>query len=146
MPLAGLRLTMSRLEPMLLLDPEVPAVLPRTQVWDCMSQAETLAATFEVHEAAIAHGFMPEEATTLSLVLAELSMRAVKRAKGAVASVFFSPEGWRLEVALATAGSSSAPWCLSDSALLRSLTSVRVHEVPGAGTVLLAEHRRDANA
>lgn len=137
---------MSRLEPIALLDPEVPASLPKTQVWDCLSQAQTLAATFDAHEAAIAHGFMPEEATTLSLVLAELAMRAVKVAKGAVVSAFFAADGWRLELALACSGEEPRAWKLSESALLRSLTSTRVHDVPGVGTVVVAEQRREANA
>lgn len=136
---------MSRLEPIPFPKSEVPS-LPRTQVWDCLSQAQTLAATFEVHELAMSQGFLPDEATTLSLVLAELAMRACREAKGAVASVFFAADGWRLEVSLAPSPVVPVRWRLGESVLLRSLTSVRVHETPGVGTVLLAEQRREAYA
>jgi hypothetical protein len=136
---------MSRLEPIPFPQDDLPQ-LPRAHVWDCLNQAQTLAATFEVHEAAMAQGFLPEEATTLSLVLAELAMRACRVAKGSVASVFFAADGWRVEVAVGSAVPTPSAWRLSESALLRSLTSVRVHETPGVGTVLLAEQRREAYA
>jgi hypothetical protein len=111
-------------------------------VWDCLSRAQTLAATFEVHEAALQHGFLPDEATTLSLTLAELAMRAVKEGKGAVASCFFSADGWRLELV-----DFACPELQVDSsALLRSLTSVRVHPRPGGGAVVIANYRRTAHA
>ena len=63
------------------------------QVWACANRGQVLAAVFEVHEAAMSRGFMPDEATRLSMSLAELCT------DGGVASVTFSEAGWKLSVA-----------------------------------------------
>lgn len=64
--------------------------------WKCASRSEVLSAAFELHEVAVSQGLAPEEATTLSLTLAE---RAGPIAKGgSEASVSFTPRGWHLEV------------------------------------------------
>lgn len=75
-----------------------PAPQPQAQVWDCSSRGQALAAAFEVHEAAIREGYMPDEATRLSMALAELT------ARGGIASVYFLELGWRLDVALPGGG------------------------------------------
>ncbi|MDP1829090.1 MAG: hypothetical protein Q8L48_37855 [Archangium sp.] len=75
-----------------------PAPLPQAQVWDCSSRGQVLAAAFEVHEAAMNEGYMPDEATRLSMALAELA------AHGGLASVYFLELGWRVEVAPAAGG------------------------------------------
>ena len=77
----------------------LPGGVPQAQVWDCFNRGQVLAAAFEVHEAAMKAGLMPDEATTLSLTLAELCAQSVTYARGGVASVFFSDGGWRLEIA-----------------------------------------------
>lgn len=71
-----------------------PAPQSQAQVWDCSSRGQAIAAAFEVHEAAINAGFMPDEATRLSMSLAELT------ARGGIASVLFFETGWHLDVAV----------------------------------------------
>ena len=118
---------------------------PQAQVWDCFNRGQVLAAAFEVHEAAMKAGFMPDEATTLSLSLAELCVQSVTYARGAVASVFFSDAGWRLEVADSgpTAQRTTVP--VLNAALPRPLTSLRARPA-GLGTVVIAEYERDENS
>ena len=112
-----------------------------SHVWDCDNRGQVLFAAFEVHEAAMKAGFMPDEATTLSLSLAELCVQAVRYARGAVASVFFADSGWRLEVAdsCPTKERIQAPALHCD--LPRPLSSLRVQN--GAhSTVVIAEYER----
>ncbi|MFT3713309.1 MAG: hypothetical protein QM817_37110 [Archangium sp.] len=71
----------------------------RALTWDCSNRAQVYAAAFELHEVAMHAGFSPDEATTLSLTLAELATRASKRATcTGKASVYLRRDGWRLEV------------------------------------------------
>lgn len=118
---------------------------PKAQVWDCSNRGHVLAAAFDVHEAAMNAGFMPDEATTLSLSLAELCSQAVLYARGAVASVFFSEAGWRLEVADSGPSSDRLHGPVMHSALPRPLTSLRAR-ASGRCTVVIAEYVRDENA
>lgn len=90
-------------------------------------------------------GFMPDEATTLSLSLAELCVQSVTSAHGAVASVFFSDAGWRLEVADSGPATSREHGPVLHSELPRPLTSLRARAA-GRGTVVIAEYERDENA
>ena len=101
---------------------------PRSQVWDCCNETQALVAAFEVNEVALHAGFMPDEATTLSLTLAEL-------ARGGVASVFFGDSGWRLEVCGFKAGSMNLRSVASDALKLR------VHK-RSSGDVVIAEYER----
>lgn len=121
---------------------------PQAQVWDCFNQGQVLAAAFEVHEVAIEAGFLPDEATTLSLSLADLGTQAVLHARGGVASVFFSKRGWRLEVAdsgptRARLGRLGPP--LLESDLPRPLTSLRGLS-SGRCFVAIAEYHRADDA
>jgi hypothetical protein len=77
---------------------DLTKVSPQAHVWVCSSNSQIYAAAFEVHEAAMSHGFMPDEATSLSLSLAQLATNAVKEGSS-TARVEFEPEGWKLEVA-----------------------------------------------
>ncbi len=115
---------------------------PQAHVWDCFNVAQTYAAAFEVNEQALRAGFMPDEATTLSLALAELAGNAVKHARGGVASVFFSHDGWRLEVCDAGPGLTVAPKVSVSS----SLSSLRVHRRQTGGTLVVAQYTRTASA
>ena len=72
--------------------PQLPPA-QEAQVWDCSNRGQVLAAAFEVHEVAMSRGLMPDEATRLSMSLAELCSH------GGVASVTVSEAGWKLEVA-----------------------------------------------
>lgn len=67
-------------------------------VWDCSNRNKLFAAAFELHEVAMHAGFSPDEATNLSLTLAELGTRATQCDRGGRASVFLRPDGWRLEM------------------------------------------------
>ena len=111
---------------------------PQAYVWDCFNTAQAYAAAFEVHEVALTSGFLPEEATTLSLTLAELAGHAVKHARGGVASVFFHRGGWRLEMCDAGPGM-VAPPKLKSSGLL---ASVRLHARPQGGSLVVAQYQR----
>lgn len=122
----------------------VQAASSQAQVWDCFNRGQVLAAAFEVHEAAMKAGFMPDEATTLSLSLAELCVQSATYSRGAVASVFFSDTGWRLEVADSGPQSDRVDPALH-SQLPRQLTSLRARSA-GRGTVVIAEYERDENA
>lgn len=115
---------------------------PQAHVWDCFNPAQTYAAAFEVHDAAMRAGFLPDEATTLSLALAELASRAVKQARGGVASVFFNSDGWRLEVCDAGPALDVAP-TLTVSA---QLSSLRVHRRATGGSLIVAQYTRRASA
>lgn len=121
----------------------VPAGSLQAQVWDCFNRGQVLAAAFEVHEAAMSAGFMPDEATTLSLSLAELCAQAVSSAHGGVASVFFSEAGWRLEVADSGPERKHEP--VLHAQLPRPLTSLRSRSAE-TGTVVIAEYVRVENA
>lgn len=114
---------------------------PQAQVWDCFNKSQALSAAFEVHEVALRSGFMPDEATTLSLTVAELASNAVQHAKGGVASVFFNDHGWRVEVSDAGEGlSTSAPRLTSVSR--EQLSSLRVVRKPSGGSLVVAEYER----
>ena len=116
-----------------------PVSPPQAQVWDCFNRGQVLAAAFEVHEAAMKAGFMPDEATTLSLTLAELCSQSVTYARGGVATVFFSDGGFRLEIA--DSGPSGERLPVLHSKLPRALTSLRARAA-GTGTVVIAEYER----
>lgn len=123
--------------------PAVDSVMPpQAHVWDCFNPAQTYAAAFEVHEAAMRAGFLPDEATTLSLALAELASVAVQHARGGVASVFFSSDGWRLEVCDAGPGLDAPPVLSVGPAL----SSLRVHRRPTGGSLVVAQYTRRASA
>lgn len=64
--------------------------------WACASRSQVFDAAFELHEVAVHAGFAPDEATTLSLTLAELSTPVADL--GSEASVSLHPRGWHLEV------------------------------------------------
>ncbi len=63
-------------------------------IWDCRTRAQALNAAFEAHEVALHSGMFPDEATSLSLTLAELT----NKASDGRATLFFGGNGWRLEV------------------------------------------------
>lgn len=138
---AGRANTMSHLEPLHSFAYPVPAGSLQAQVWACFNRNQVLAAAFEVHEAAMSAGFMPDEATTLSLSLAELCAQAVTVARGGVASVFFSEAGWRLEVADSDSRQSEP---VLHAKLPRPLASLR-SLAAGTGTVVIAEYVRVEN-
>ncbi len=119
----------------------LPVGAPQAQVWDCFNRGQVLAAAFEVHDAAMKAGLMPDEATTLSLTLAELCSQAVTYARGGVASVFFSEGAWRLEIADAGPSIDRLPVPVLHSKLPRRLSSLRARAA-GAGTVVIAEYER----
>lgn len=114
------------------------ALPPQAYVWDCFNTAQAYAAAFEVHEVALTSGFLPEEATTLSLTLAELAGHAVKHGRGGVASVFFHGGGWRLEVCDDGPGLASPPELKSG----HRLASVRLHPRPQGGSLVVAQYQR----
>lgn len=118
-----------------------PAPSQQAQVWDCFNRGQVLAAAFEAHEAAMKVGLMPDEATTLSLTLAELCGHSVTCARGGVASVFFSDGGWRLEIADSGPSVDRVPVPLLQSKLPRPLSSLRARAA-GQGTVVIAEYER----
>ncbi len=118
-------------------------VPPQAHVWDCFSVAQTYAAAFEANEVALSAGLLPEEATSLSLTLAELAGNAVVEAKGSVASLFFSRDGWRLEVSDSGPGLTQAP---SLQTLQVQHSSVRVHRKPAGGTIVVVNYQRPASA
>lgn len=118
---------------------------PQVQVWDCFNRGQVLAAAFEVHEAAMKVGFMPDEATTLSLSLAELGTQSVLYARGGVASVFFTDAGWRLEVADSGPASGRIGTPVLQSVLPRPLTSLRARGA-GEGSVVIAQYERVENS
>ncbi len=64
--------------------------------WACASRSQVFDAAFELHEVAVHAGFAPDEATTLSLTLAELSTPVAE--PGSECSVSLHPRGWHLEV------------------------------------------------
>lgn len=115
---------------------------PQAYVWDCFNVAQTFAAAFEAHEVALSTGFLPDEATTLSLALAELAGHAVKYAQGGVASVFFNSDGWRLEVCDAGPGMAKPPELKSGP----RHASVRLHARPQGGSLVVAQYQRTASA
>lgn len=115
---------------------------PHAYVWDCFNTAQAYAAAFEVHEVALSTGFMPDEATTLSLTLAELAGHAVQHARGGVASVFFDASGWRLEVCDAGPAMEAPPELKSSA----QLSSVRLHARPQGGSLIVAQYQRPASA
>lgn len=119
----------------------LPVGGPQAQVWDCFNRGQVLAAAFEVHEAAMKAGLMPDEATTLSLTLAELCSQAVTYARGGVASVFFSEGAWRLEIADSGPSTDRLPVPVLHSKLPRPLSSLRARPA-GQGTVVIAEYER----
>lgn len=122
-----------------------PVLPPQALVWDCFNRGQVLAAAFEVHEAAMRVGFMPDEATTLSLSLAELGTQAVLYARGGVASVFFSDSGWRLEVADSGPAHGRLGEPVLQCSLPRELTSLRARPA-GAGSVVIAQYERAESA
>ena len=119
----------------------LPPGPPAPLIWDCANRGQVLAAAFEVHEAAMKEGFMPDEATSLSLSLAELCVQAVLYARGAVASVFFADAGWRLEVADSGPSTHQARAPALHCNLPRPLSSLRVHTGEHS-TVVIAEYER----
>ena len=123
----------------------IPVGRLHPQIWECSNRGQVLTAAFEVHEAAMRAGFMPDEATTLSLSLAELCVQAVLYAQGAIASVFFSESSWRLEVADTEPSSERKQAPLLHCNLPRPLSSLRVRR--GAlSTVVIAEYERVQDA
>lgn len=117
---------------------------PQAQVWDCFNKAQALSAAFEVHEVALRSGFMPEEATTLSLTVAELASNAVQHAKGGVASVFFRQTGWRVEVSEAGANFPAGSQPSLSSVSPGKLSSLRVVRKATGGSLMVAEYERPA--
>ncbi|MFZ5446615.1 MAG: ATP-binding protein [Myxococcota bacterium] len=115
---------------------------PQAQVWDCFNRAQALSAAFEVHEVALRSGFMPEEATTLSLTVAELASNAVEHGKGGVTSVFFRDNGWRVEVSDAGPGFAAGVQPALSSLSPDALSSVRVVKKPTGGSLVVAEYER----
>ena len=123
----------------------IPVGPLHSRSWECSTRGQVLAAAFEVHESAMKAGFMPDEATTLSLCLAELCVQAVLYARGAVASVFFSESSWRIEVADSGPSSERKQAPMLHCALPRPLSSLRVRR--GAlSTVVIAEYERVQDA
>lgn len=121
-------------------------VLPlQAQVWDCFNRGQVLAAAFEVHEVAMKVGFMPDEATSLSLSLAELGTQAVRYARGGVASVFFTHLGWRLEVADIAPTEDRTRTPMMQSHLPRPLSSLYSRS-SGEGAVVIAQYERSDDA
>ncbi|MBL8915215.1 MAG: hypothetical protein JNM17_31215 [Archangium sp.] len=104
-------------------------------VWDCSNRNKLFAAAFELHEVAMHAGFSPDEATNLSLTLAELGTRAAKYERGGQASVFLRPDGWRVEMPAA-----DVPTALVTNSNGR--TTLRVVTRSDGDEVAIAEYAR----
>lgn len=104
-------------------------------VWDCSNRSKLFTAAFELHEVAMHAGFSPDEATTLSLTLAELGTRAAQKSCGGNASVFLRPDGWRVEMPGA-----DVPTALVSSSSGR--TTLRVVTRDDGNAVAIAEYDR----
>lgn len=112
-----------------------------SRVWDCSSPSQVFHAAFEVHEAAMNAGFMPDEATTLSLSLAELGTQAVAHGHGGHARVEFRDEGWKLEVADGGPHAGRVGQPILRSPLPHPLRSLKVRAEQG-GAVVIAHYER----
>lgn len=117
-----------------------PQLPPPALVWDGFERSRAVTAAFEVHEAAMQRGFMPDEATTLSMVVARLGGVATSASR-AVACVFFTPAGWRVELTRPGAADDSAQDLTVD--LLQGRSSMRV-ERRGDTSVLVVDYARAA--
>lgn len=116
-------------------DPHQP---PPALVWEGFERSRAVSAAFEVHEAAMERGFMPDEATTLSMVVAKLGSVATAASR-AVATVFFTSAGWRVELTRPDARDDAAPPLTVD--LLHGQSSMRV-ERRGPRHVLVVDYTR----
>lgn len=116
---------------------------PEPRVWDCSSPSQVFNAAFEVHEAAMRAGFMPDEATTLSLSLAELGTQAVAHGKGGKATVQFKNEGWELEVEDSGPDAGRVNKPILKSPLPRPLTALKVRSERGSAVVVAHYERGD---
>lgn len=123
--------------------PESASPTSAARVWDCSSPSQVFHAAFEVHEAAMKAGFMPDEATTLSLSLAELGAQAVAHGHGGHARVEFKDEGWKLEVADGGPHAGRVARPILRSPLPHPLTSLKVRSEQGAAVVVAHYERRD---
>ncbi|MEW6432017.1 MAG: hypothetical protein AB1730_10970 [Myxococcota bacterium] len=99
-----------------------------------------MSAAFEVHEAAMQRGFMPDEATALSMVVARLGGVATPASR-AVACVFFTPAGWRVELTRPGVADDAAEDLTVD--LLQGRSTMRV-ERRGDTSVLVVDYARAA--
>jgi hypothetical protein len=111
---------------------------PSVLVWEGFDRSQAVGAAFEVHEAAMQRGFMPDEATALSMVVARLGA-VVTAASRAVVTVFFTPTVWRVELARPDAMDLGTPDLSVE--LLHGHSSMRV-EKRGASHVLVVDYAR----
>lgn len=118
------------------------AVCSPALTWEARSRAQALHAAFEAHDAALYAGLMPDEATTLSLVVAELGTTVAAQAQGGTLAVTFLADGWRLEAAQGQGG--LPPGARAGDLRLgaRGLAAVTVHALPGGGSQVVAEYHR----
>lgn len=121
-----------------MLDSSVSPPPARQLVWRGLERASSVDAAFEVHEAAMTHGLMPEEAVTLSMVVARIGAVASAPSE-ALATVSISSDGWRVEIER-TGSVASTSEALSIE-LLNGQSTMRV-EQRGGVRVLVVEYRR----
>lgn len=115
---------------------------PRALMWDASNRNQVLTAAFAAHAEAMRAGFMPDEATTLSLTIADLGTNAVHHARGGVVSLSFHDQGWRLEVGDSGPGFPPGVSASDLSVLRRGLSSVVLLPRPGGGSLVVAEYLR----
>lgn len=111
-----------------------PAVRQPALVWEGLDRARAVSAAFEAHDAAMKRGFMPDEATTLSMVVAHLGTSGASASHGAL---FFDAEGWRVELAGARLGAVEH----LPHELAASVSSVRRVQRAGRDVVVVAARR-----
>lgn len=116
---------------------------PEPRVWDCSSPSQVFNAAFEVHDAAMRAGFMPDEATTLSLSLAELGTQAVVHGNGGKATVQFKDEGWELEVEDSGPAAGRVTRPILRSPLPHPLTTLEIRSERGNAVVVAHYARGD---
>mgnify|MGYP007112204904 CR=1 FL=1 len=112
---------------------------PQAFVWECFSTTQVYLAAFEASEAALGAGFFPEEATALSMTLAELASQSPA---GSVVSVFFSGDSWRLEQCGTRTHAARTPTVRSCDVPL----SLRAYPRPTGGDLVVAHYQRDTGA
>lgn len=113
---------------------------PPVLVWEGFERSHAVSAAFEVHEAAMQRGFMPDEATALSMVVARLGAVATAASR-VVTTVFFTPAGWRVELDRPDAADLGSPELAVE--LLHGHSSMRV-EKRGTSHVLVVDYARSA--
>lgn len=114
-------------------------------MWDCSSPSQVFHAAFEAHEAAMRAGFLPDEATTLSLSLAELGTHAATHGRQGQARVLFEDAGWRLEVSEPSTNVFELFQPVLKAPLPKALTSLKVR-TDGEHAIVIAKYERSDEA